>query len=72
MKNKKIKEYINRGKVIDKINLKELKKLTLKERIRQILVLTRGLGKITADVRYKRNVGREIIDRWNTLKNAYK
>jgi len=56
----------------DKINLKELRALTLKERINQIIMLTSGLDKITVKNVYKKDIETEIIGRWNILKNAYK
>ncbi|OIO72153.1 MAG: hypothetical protein AUJ85_10770 [Elusimicrobia bacterium CG1_02_37_114] len=72
MKNIKIKEYFARWKAVDKINLKELRALTLKERINQIIMLTSGLDKITVKNVYKKDIETEIIGRWNILKNAYK
>lgn len=72
MKKALIKEYINRWKAIDGINLKELQNLTLKERIKQIIILTNGLGKITSNNHHKKNIETDIINRWNILKNSYK
>jgi len=72
MKNNKIREYINRWEEVDKINLKELQALTLKERINQLKILTGGINKNTINTVYKKNIETEIINRWNILKNGYK